>query len=133
MLKAVSVIAACAALAAAGIIVLPGLSLDVEASASTDGKADRADTADCQLRSWPYYDRSCLRDETRNASRVPAVRVVTTDRIGDVPGNEDKPAPAAPLPATGPGAEAPADWPMQISELRIYIAAGDFIRRTVPQ
>ena len=133
MLKTVSAIAAFAALAAAAIIVLPGFSLDVEASAPAIGaKSDRADAADCELRSWPYYDRSCLRDESRNAGRVQQVRLVTTDRIRDAASEE---LPQADLAATADevAVEAPSSWQMTQADMRLHLAAGDFIRRTVPQ
>jgi len=119
-----------AALAAVAVIALPAL---VKASAPAPAeKSDLADTADCELRSWPYYARGCLRDESRNAGRAVNARLVTTDRLdgpvssdtANVP-NIDETANASAAP------EAPADWMMSSSDVWVYIAAGDFIRRTV--
>ena len=134
MLKTVFAIAAGAALAAAAIIVLPGLSLDVKASAPAMGaKSDRADATDCELRAWPYYDRSCLRDESRNAGRVQQVRIITTDRLQDarsftVPA-QDQPTAVTAVSA----AEAPSSWQLTQADVGVYLSAGDFVRRTVPQ
>ena len=138
MLRAVYAIAVAAA-AAATVMTIPAL---VNASAPLPGqKADIADLADCELRSWPYYARSCVRDETRNAGgRAIKVRIVAPDRI---PAWELKAAsglqrayPAAEQPvavATQPelAAVAPSGWMMPYSEARLHLDAGDFIRRTV--
>ncbi len=96
---------------------------------------------DCELRSWPYYARSCVRDATQNAGgRAIKVRIVAPDRI---PAWELKAAsglqrayPAAEQPvavATQPelAAVAPSGWMMPYSEARLHLDAGDFIRRTV--
>ena len=79
MLKPVPAVAFAAALAAFVIIAIPAL---VNASAPVEGqKADLADLSDCELRGWPYYSRTCVRDETLNAGRSVNVRVVAPDRI----------------------------------------------------
>ena len=60
---------------------------DVMASvpAALSVKADRADLEqNCAQHSWPYYQTTCLRDDTRNAGRVLAVRLVSTDRVPQI-------------------------------------------------
>lgn len=139
MRKAVYAVAAAAALAALGLMTIPAL---VNASAPQAGqKADLADLTDCELRSWPYYARTCVRDETRNAGRAVNVRVVAPDRI---PATELKaasgPAPirlsrAALIEAASiaPRSDwiAPSSWMMSYAEAKLNLEAGDFIRRTV--
>jgi hypothetical protein len=129
--------ASVAALAAA-IMTIPGL---VNASAP-GSKGDIADLTDCELRSWPYYARSCVRDESRNAGgRAIKVRIVAPDRI---PAWELKAAsglqrqyPAAERDdaskptATARAVVAPSGWIMPYAEARLNLDAGDFIRRTV--
>jgi hypothetical protein len=139
MRKAVYAVAAAAALAALSLMTIPAL---VNASAPEPGrKADLADLTDCELRSWPYYARTCVRDETRNAGRAVNVRVVALDRI---PAAEleaaSGPAPirlsrealieAASTP-TGSDRVAPSSWMMSYAEAKLALEAGDFIRRTV--
>lgn len=81
MMKTISAIAVAAVLAGAATL-LPGLVLQVQANAPVAGKTDRADLQPvCEQQSWPYYDRACLRDHSRNAGRSVAVRIVATDRV----------------------------------------------------
>ena len=82
MLKAVSAIAVAAALAGAAMI-FPAMTPEVAASAPVPAaKTDRADTpASCERQGWPYYEANCLRDESRNAGRVPQIRIISTDRV----------------------------------------------------
>lgn len=139
MIRAVYAAAAAAALAALSLMTIPAL---VNASAPQPGqKADLADLTDCELRSWPYYARICVRDETRNAGRAINVRVVAPDRI---PASElqaaSGPAPirlsrealieAASMP-TRSDLVAPSSWMMSYAEAKLNLEAGDFIRRTV--
>jgi hypothetical protein len=139
MLKAVSAMASVAVLAAA-VMTIPGL---VNASAPIPGqKGDIADLTDCELRSWPYYARACVRDETHNAGgRAIKVRIVALDRI---PAWElkaasglqraypaaEKPEAAVPTKAET-AAIAPSGWVMPYAEAKLHLAASDFIRRTV--
>jgi hypothetical protein len=137
MLKTVYAMAGAAAIVAA--VSIPAL---VNASASIPGqKGDIADMADCELRGWPYYARSCVRDESRNAGgRAAKVRIVAPDRL---PAWELKAAsgrgeayPAAEqadasVPATEYAAAAPSQWIMPYDEAKLHLDAGDFIRRTV--
>ena len=65
---------------------------DVKASAlaALSAKSDHADLQpNCNQHSWPYYQTSCLRDDTRNAGRVLKVRVVSTDRVPQANPNTD--------------------------------------------
>lgn len=137
MLRAVHAAAVAAALAAVSLIAIPAF---VNASAPGE-KGDLADLTDCELRSWPYYARACVRDETRNAGRADNVRVVALDRI---PAAELKaasgPAPirlsAAALAASAPvpsanGLVAPSSWMMSYAEAQLNLEAADFVRRTV--
>ena len=131
MIKSISTMAISAAIAAAVFIAIPAL---VKANAPIGAaKADLADApVECISQGWPYYARGCLRDDSRNAGRAVTVRLVTTDRIDE----QEARAAAAPaleaaaLPPQTP--EAPAGWMMSDEQLRLHIAAGDFIRRTVP-
>lgn len=138
MFKAVSAMASVAVLAAAAMTI-PGL---VNASAPMPGqKGDIADLTDCELRSWPYYARACVRDETRNAGgRAIKVRIVALDRIPDwelkAASGLQHPYPAAEQQVAGAtrpelAAVAPSGWMMPYSEARLHLDAGDFIRRTV--
>jgi hypothetical protein len=140
MIKAVSAMASVAALAAA-VMTIPGL---VNASAPIPGqKGDIADLIDCELRSWPYYARACVRDETQNAGgRAIKVRIVAPDRIPDwelkaasglqraYPAAE-KPGDAKVQAGTQRAPVAPSGWIMPYSEAKLHLDAGDFIRRTV--
>jgi hypothetical protein len=104
-------------------------------------KVDLADLIGCELGSWPYYARACVRDETRYAGRAISVRVVAPDRI---PAAEMKaasgPAPirlsrAALVEAASmqprKALPAPSNWMMSYGEAKLNLDAGDFIRRTV--
>jgi hypothetical protein len=154
MFRAVSAIAGLAALAAAGILVFGSL---VEASAPAPvEKSDRADAVDCELRDWPYYRSGCLRDESRNAGRAVRARVVSADRIDVSRFNRNPLAEHSASPETVQRAneissvqrlkaashriavetvERDSDgsfaWALPSHDLRIYLAAGDFVRRTV--
>jgi hypothetical protein len=88
MLKIYSIMAA-AALVAGALVVAPSLG---QVSASTRGasfttqttaKGDRLDVEariTCRQQSWPYIDRSCVRDPRTESGIARKVRVVTTDR-----------------------------------------------------
>ena len=87
MFKIYSIIAA-AALVAGALVLAPGLS---QVSASTrhsitqtsSGKGDRLDMQArlaCRQQSWPYLERSCVRDPRTESGSARKVRVVTTDR-----------------------------------------------------
>ena len=154
MFRAVSAIAGLAAFAAAGILALGSL---VQASAPAPvEKSDRADTVGCELRDWPYYRSGCLRDESRNAGRAVRARVVSTDRI-DVsrlnanPLAEHSSSPEAIQRANDIASlqrlkaashriavekvdgdlQGGFNWTMSSGDVRIHLAAGDFVRRTV--
>ena len=154
MLRAVSAMAGLAALAAAGILSFGSL---VQASAPAPvEKSDRADAVDCELRNWPYYQTGCLRDETRNAGRAVRARIVSTDRIDTSRFHGNPLAEHSPSPeiiqrstefssiqklneASHRIARESVDrdsvgsfnWTMSNRDLRVYLAAGDFVRRTV--
>jgi len=154
MFRAVSAIAGFAALAAAGILAFGSL---VEASAPAPvEKSDRADAIGCEQRDWPYYRSGCLRDENRNAGRAVRARVVSTDRI-DVtrfnanPLAEHSRSPEAiqraneissaqrlraashriAIETVERDTEGSFNWAISQRELPTYLAAGDFVRRTV--
>jgi hypothetical protein len=82
MVKAVSAIAIAAALAGTALL-LPAVMPEAAAVAPAPAaKTDRADMpASCNRQGWPYYTANCLRDDSRNAGRVPQVRIITTDRV----------------------------------------------------
>jgi hypothetical protein len=139
MLRAVSAVAVAAALAAFTLLAIPAF---VNASVPIPGqKGDLADLTDCELRSWPYYARACVRDETRNAGRAINVRVVAPDRIA--PAEIKAASGAAPVrlsraalveaASTPPLSHmvAPSSWMMPYAEAKLNLDAGDFIRRTV--
>jgi hypothetical protein len=87
MFKIYSIMAA-AALIAGALVVAPSLG-PVSASTRTDliqtnnGKGDRLDTEarlSCKQQSWPYLDRSCVRDVRTESGSGKTVRVVSADR-----------------------------------------------------
>jgi hypothetical protein len=88
MFKLYSIMAA-AALIAGALVVAPSLR-EVSASTrhsitqTTAGKGDRLDMearlACRQQQSWPYLDRSCVRDARTESGSARKVRVVTTAR-----------------------------------------------------
>jgi hypothetical protein len=87
MFKIYSTIAA-AALVAGALVVAPSLN-QVSASTrhtvtqTTSGKGDRLDMEArlaCRQQSWPYLERSCVRDMRTESGNGRKVRVVTTDR-----------------------------------------------------
>lgn len=151
MFRALSAIAGLAALAA-GAIIFAGSLVQASAPAPVE-KSDRADAVNCELRNWPYYKTGCMRDETRNAGRARPVRVVSADRIkikvnqlaehspsAEAIGRADALSSAQRLnhvshriaaetvERDSTGAFA---WALPASDVRTYLAAGDFVRRTV--
>jgi hypothetical protein len=87
MLKIYSILAA-AALVAGALVMAPSLN-QVSASTrnsvtqTTSGKGDRLDMEArlaCRQQSWPYLDRSCVRDPRTESGSARKVRVVTTER-----------------------------------------------------
>ena len=82
MWKALSAMSA-AALVAGFVSLLPGFNPEAAATApALAAKTDRADLPQsCPDQGWPYYKASCLRDESRNAGRVPQIRIISTDRV----------------------------------------------------
>ncbi len=85
MLKTMSALAAAAALA--GILMLvPGMSPEVEARASAPAaKGDRLDirplgTA-CAQRAWPYYEAHCVRARAGASKPSQPLRIVGADRL----------------------------------------------------
>lgn len=140
MLRNLSAMAGCAALAAFMFVAIPALKASAPAPVE---KSDRADLTDCIQQGWPYYARGCLRDEARNAGRATSVRLISPDRIDAATAeaaagpagliSELRPERIAPRAPVAAAIEAPAGWPMGMGELRVYLAAGDFIRRTVPR
>lgn len=118
MLKIVSAVAAVAMLAGASLI-LPALTPEAIAVVPA-AKSDRADNpGSCDRQGWPYYEANCLRDVSRNAARVPQVRVISTDRV-------QLPQPAAPDSQVA-DAETPANplavpaWPDHIANLQVLV------------
>ena len=85
MYKVFAAIAAAAILAAL-VVMVPGMTAKVEASTPKAGtKGDRLDykaygTA-CSQRGWPYFETGCLRNLTSPTREAKAVRLVTTDRL----------------------------------------------------
>ena len=85
MIKVLSAIVAAAAVAGV-LVVVPGLSPDVNASTQVyevnqTAKADRLEfkvvsAATCSERAWPYYDRGCVRNEVSAERKV---RVITPE------------------------------------------------------
>ena len=87
MFKIYSIMAA-AALVAGALVVAPSLG-QVSASTrqaitqTTAGKGDRLDMEArlaCRQQSWPYLDRSCIRDVRTESGSGRTVRVVSADR-----------------------------------------------------
>lgn len=83
MLKTMSALAAAAALAAI-IMLVPGMSPQVEARAPA-AKGDRLDirplgTA-CAQRAWPYYEAHCVRARAGATQPAQPVRIVGADRL----------------------------------------------------
>ena len=87
MLKLYSMMAA-AALIAGALVVAPSLR-EVSASTRSDitqttgGKGDRLDMAArlaCRQQSWPYLDRTCIRDVRTESGAARKVRLVSADR-----------------------------------------------------
>jgi hypothetical protein len=86
MFKIYSIMAA-AALVAGALVVAPSLGQTSTRGGSfttqTTAKGDRLDVAariSCRQQSWPYIDRSCVRDPRTESGMARKVRVVTTDR-----------------------------------------------------
>jgi hypothetical protein len=87
MFKFYSIMAA-AALIAGALVIAPSLR-EVSASTRSDitqttgGKGDRLDMAArlaCRQQSWPYLDRTCVRDARTESGSARKVRLVSTDR-----------------------------------------------------
>lgn len=87
MFKIYSIMAA-AALIAGALVIAPSLG-PVSASTrgavtqTTVGKGDRLDMEArlaCRQQSWPYLDRSCIRDARTESGSGRTVRVVSADR-----------------------------------------------------
>jgi hypothetical protein len=87
MFKIYSIMAA-AALIAGALVIAPSLG-PVSASTrgavtqTTSGKGDRLDMEArlaCRQQSWPYLDRSCIRDVRTESGSGRTVRVVSADR-----------------------------------------------------
>jgi hypothetical protein len=87
MFKIYSIMAA-AALVAGALVMAPSLN-QVSASTrhavtqTTSGKGDRLDMEArlaCRQQSWPYLDRSCIRDVRTESGSGRTVRVVSADR-----------------------------------------------------
>ena len=87
MFKIYSIMAA-AALVAGALVIAPSLG-PVSASTrgtvtqTTSGKGDRLDMEArlaCRQQSWPYLDRSCIRDARTESGSARKVRLVSTDR-----------------------------------------------------
>ena len=109
MWKTISAITA-AALIAGVFSLFHGSDVNASAPATLSAKADRADLQQsCAQHSWPYYQATGLRDDSRNAGRVLKVRVVSTDRIP-----QDNPN-------TNP--DLAPHWPVMLTELQIATPA----------
>ena len=87
MFKIYSIMAA-AALIAGALVIAPSLS-PVSASTrgavtqTTSGEGDRLDMEArlaCRQQSWPYLDRSCIRDVRTESGTGRTVRIVSADR-----------------------------------------------------
>ena len=87
MFKIYSIMAA-AALIAGALVIAPSLG-PVSASTrgavtqTTSGKGDRLDMEArlaCRQQSWPYLDRSCIRDVRTESGSGRTVRIVSADR-----------------------------------------------------
>jgi hypothetical protein len=87
MFKIYSIMAAAAVIAAA-LVIAPSMR-EVSASTrhtltqTTAGKGDRLDMAArlaCRQQSWPYLDRSCIRDARTESGSARKVRLVSADR-----------------------------------------------------
>lgn len=108
MWKTISAVAA-AALIAGAFTLLQGSDVNASAPAAS-AKTDRADLQqNCDQQGWPHYQVSCLRDDSRNASRVLTLRVVSTDRIPQA------------NPNTRP--DLAPHWPAALTELQIAVPA----------
>ena len=87
MLKIYSIIAA-AALIAGALVVAPSLqpvsaSTRTDISQTTTGKGDRLDMEArlaCKQQSWPFLDRSCIRDVRTESGSGKTVRLVAANR-----------------------------------------------------
>ena len=87
MFKIYSTIAA-AALVAGALVFAPSLNPVSASSRNTvtqtaSGKGDRLDMEArlaCRQQSWPYLDRSCVRDMRTESGSGRTVRVVSTER-----------------------------------------------------
>jgi len=125
--RGVSAITAGATLLAAAVFMAPSALVNASVFTSS-AKSDLADTVPCEMQNWPYYSRSCLRNASENAGgRAIKPRIVSTDRL-DLSHNA---AAEADEVASETSLQAPASWMMSERDVSTYVAAGDFIRRTV--
>ena len=87
MLKIYSILAA-AALIAGALVIAPSLqpvsaSTRSDMTQTTTGKGDRLDMAArlaCRQQSWPYLDRSCIRDARTESGSGKTVRLVAATK-----------------------------------------------------
>ena len=87
MFKIYSIMTA-AALIAGALVVAPSLgpvsaSTRQDITQTTTGKGDRLDMEArlaCRQQSWPYLDRSCVRDARTESGAARKVRLVSADR-----------------------------------------------------
>ena len=92
MFKIYSILAA-AALIAGALVVAPSLtpvsastrgdSVSTHTQTTSSAKGDRLDVearVACRQQSWPYVDRSCVRDPRTESGMARKVRVVSADR-----------------------------------------------------
>jgi len=75
-----------AAIVAAGLVIFPSLSQQVQARSPAPGaKSDRADMrplgVDCSQHAWPYFETACLRDVRLPFGQAREVRVVPARRV----------------------------------------------------
>jgi hypothetical protein len=81
MWKTISAISAAAAIIGA-LGFFYGSDVKASVPAALSVKGDRADLPQsCGQHSWPYYQATCLRDDTRNAARASTIRLISTDRV----------------------------------------------------
>ncbi len=81
MWKTISAIIAAAVIVGA-VGFFYGSDVNASVPAAVAAKADRADLQQsCNQQGWPYYQTTCLRDDSRNAGRMLKVRMVSTDRL----------------------------------------------------
>jgi hypothetical protein len=83
MIKSAYVVAA--AVIAAILVAMPGLSMVQARGPALGVKGDRVDARPlgtaCSQHEWPYFETSCLRDAKKPFGEARQVRIVTTDRL----------------------------------------------------